>query len=193
MTDVRSSSPATARWSPRRGFLRRFGRARSGATAVEFAMIVMPFLGLVFATLELGMMFLVSTTMESSAQSAARTIRTGQFQSGAATAAVYKDAVCNGMGWLQADCETNLRIDVRTFNTFNAVNTAPPILNAADVVFQPGQACSIVLARASYSWTLLAPGLSGVTYTGAGKVKLQSAAAFRNEPFSGQICPPSVP
>jgi Flp pilus assembly protein TadG len=193
MTDARPSSPVTARWSPCKGFLRRFGRARDGATAVEFAMIVMPFLGLVFATLELGMMFLVSTTMESSAQSAARTIRTGQFQSGAATAAAYKTAVCNGMGWLGADCQANLLTDVRTFNTFNAVSTAPPIRTAADVVFQPGQACSIILARATYNWTLLAPGLSGVTYTGAGKVKLQAAAAFRNEPFSGQICPPSVP
>jgi hypothetical protein len=132
----------------------------------------------------------VSTTLESSAQSAARTVRTGQFQSGAGTAAIYKDTVCNGMGWLQADCQANLLVDLRTFNTFNAVNAPPPIRTAADAVFQPGQACSIELARASYAWTLLAPGLSGVTYTSGGKVRLTSSAAFRNEPFSGQICPP---
>ena len=105
MTDARLATPATARWSPRKGFLRRFSRARGGATAVEFALVILPFLGLVFATLELGMMFLVSTTLESSAQEAARTIRTGQFQSGAGTAAAYKNAVCNGMGWLAGDCQ----------------------------------------------------------------------------------------
>ena len=193
MTDVRPSSLAAARCIPRSGFLRRFGQARGGSTAVEFAMVVLPFLALVFATLELAMMFLVSTTLESSAHDAARTIRTGQFQSGAGTAATYKHSVCTGMGWLQADCEANLLVDVRTFNPFAAVNAPPPIRTATDTVFQPGPACSIELARASYAWTLLAPGLSGVTYTSGGKVQLTAAAAFRNEPFSGQACPPSVP
>ena len=192
MTDARSSPPATALWSPRRGFLRRFGYARSGATAVEFALVVLPFLGLVFATLELGMMLLVSTSLESSAQQAARTIRTGQFQSGAGTAAAYKTAVCNGMGWLAADCQANLYVDVRTFNTFAAVSGPPPIVNGAinpaSMTFQAGAACSIVLARAFYNWTLLAPDLSGVAHMNGNKVLLTAAGAFRNEPFSGQVC-----
>jgi Flp pilus assembly protein TadG len=184
--------PTTARWSPRKGFLRRFGRARGGATAVEFAMVALPFLALMFATVELGMMFLVSTTLETSAQNAARTIRTGQFQSGAGTAAAYKDAICNGMGWLGADCQANLYVDVRTFNSFGAVNAPPPIangaINPASMTFQAGAACSIVLARAFYNWTLLAPDLSGVAHMNGNKVLLTAAGAFRNEPFSGQVC-----
>lgn len=193
MTDTRPATPATARRSHRKGLLRRFSRARDGATAVEFAMVALPFLGLIFATFELGMMFLVSTTLESSAQTAARTIRTGQFQSGAGTAAAYKTAICNGMGWLGADCQANLYVDVRTFNTFAAVSGPSPIVNGAispaSMTFQAGAACSIVLARAFYNWTLLAPDLSGVAHMNGDKVLLTAAGAFRNEPFSGQVCP----
>ena len=177
----------------RPGFLGRFVRARSGATAVEFAMVALPFLALVFATLELGMMFLVSTTLESSAQQAARTIRTGQFQSGGGTAALYKKAVCDGLGWLHADCQANVYVDVRTFPTFAAVNGPLPLTNGAmdpsKVQFQAGAACSIVLARAFYSWTLLAPDLSGIAHMIGNKVLLTAAASFRNEPFAGQNCP----
>ena len=38
----------------RPSFLKRFARARRGATAVEFAMVAVPFLALVFGIFELG-------------------------------------------------------------------------------------------------------------------------------------------
>jgi len=185
MTEVR----ATPRIDAPQCFLRRFRRAQTGATAVEFAMIALPFLGLMFATLELGMMFLVSTTLESSAQAAARTLRTGQFQAGAGTATTYKNAICNDLGWLAGDCQANLYVDVRTFNSFAAVARPWPVTNgtfdASQLAFQPTAACSIVLARAFYNWSLLVPNLSGVTHLNGNKVLLSSAASFRNEPFSG--------
>ncbi len=177
---------------PRPGFLRRFVRARRGATAVEFAMIATPFLALVFAIFELGMMFLVQTTLESSAQVEARTLRTGQFQSAGGSAQSYKDAICANLGWLATDCEANLYVDVRTFSTFGQAQAAWPVTNGvidpSKLTFQTTSACSIVLARAFYDWTLLAPDLSGIAHMNGNKVLLSAAAAFRNEPFSGQQC-----
>jgi Flp pilus assembly protein TadG len=174
------------------GFLRRFGRARHGATAVEFAIVALPFLALVFATLELGMMFVMSTTMESSAQEASRTIRTGQLQTGGLSATDYKNGICNSLGWFADDCQANLYVDVRTFPTFAAVTAPAPITNGAvdpaKMAFQPGAACSIVLARAFYNWGLLAPDLSGVSHLDGNRVLLTAASAFRNEPYSGQSC-----
>jgi len=174
------------------GFLRRFARARRGATAVEFAMIALPFLALMFATLELGMMFVLSTSLESSAQDAARTVRTGQLQTSGLSQTDYKNAICNNLGWLSGDCQANLYIDVRTFPTFAAVTAPPPVTNGAvdpsKLVFQPGVACSIELARAFYNWTLLAPDLSGVSHLNGDRVLLTAASAFRNEPYSGQTC-----
>jgi Flp pilus assembly protein TadG len=171
----------------RQGFLRRFGRARGGATAVEFAMVILPFLGLIFATFELGMMLLVSTTLESSAQSASRTIRTGQFQAGGGTATQYKNAICGGLGWLASDCQANLYVDVRTFNN-GPLPVTNGAFNPALTSFQASGACSIVLARAFYNWTLLAPDLSGIAHMNGNKVLLTAATAFRNEPFAGQTC-----
>ena len=182
--DRRSPCPAA--------FLRRFVRARQGATAVEFAMVIMPFLSLVFATFELGMMFLVDTTLESSAQEAARTLRTGQFQAAGLTAADYKNTICANLGWLADDCQANLYVDVRTFPTFAAVTAPVPItggaVDPAQMNFTTGAACSIVLARAFYNWALLAPSLSGVAHMSGNRVLLTAAAAFRNEPYSGQTC-----
>jgi Flp pilus assembly protein TadG len=160
--------------------------------AVEFAMIALPFLALVFATVELGMMFLVSTTLESSAQEASRTVRTGQLQTAGLSAGDYKDSICNNLGWLAADCQANLYVDIRTFPSFAAVTSNVPVTNGAidptQMTFSPGAACSIVLARAFYNWTLLAPALSGVTHMSGNHVLLTAAFAFRNEPFSGQTC-----
>ena len=160
--------------------------------AVEFAMVILPFLGLLFATVELGMMFLVSTTMESSAQSAARTLRTGQFQSAGQSQADYKNSICNNLGWLAADCQANLYVDVKTFPNFAAVTSSDPVTGGAvdptKLAFTPGAACSIVLARAFYNWTLLVPSLSGVSHMSGNKVLLTAATAFRNEPYSGQTC-----
>jgi Flp pilus assembly protein TadG len=173
-------------------FLRRFARARRGATAVEFAMVAAPFMALVFGIFELGMMFLVSTTMESSAQEEARTLRTGQFQSAGGTAASYKSAICGSLGWLTSDCNANLYVDVRTFPTF-AQATAPwPVTNGvidpSKLTFQTTSSCQIVLARAFYNWTLLAPDLSGVAHLSGNKVLLSAATSFRTEPFNGLAC-----
>jgi Flp pilus assembly protein TadG len=184
--------PPGRRTAGRRGFLRQFANARRGATAVEFALVAVPFLALVFGILELGMMFLVSSTMESSAQTEARTLRTGQFQSGGGTAASYKSAICANLGWLTADCNANLYVDVRTFPTFGAVSAPWPVTNGAidpsQLTFQATSACQIVLARAFYNWTLLAPNLSGIPPLSGGKVLLSAAASFRTEPYSGQSC-----
>jgi Flp pilus assembly protein TadG len=172
--------------------LRRFAAARRGATAVEFAMVGVPFLAMVFGLFELGMMFLVSTTLESSAQTAARTLRTGQFQSAGGAAQGYKDAICTNLGWLAGDCQANLYVDVRTFQTFAQVQGPWPVTNGvidpSQLTFQSPSGCTIVLARAFYNWTLLAPDLSGVSHLSGDKVLLNAAAAFRTEPFAGQTC-----
>ena len=88
----------------------RFARAERGATAVEFALVALPFLMLVFAIIELGLVFLVSITLESAVADVGRTIRTGQVQTGGGSAASFKTAVCDKMSWLGAKCASALSI-----------------------------------------------------------------------------------
>jgi len=97
-------------------FVRRFADARRGAVAVEFAFVAFPFILLLFGILELALVFIVTTTLESATESAGRKIRTGEFQTGAShTKKDFRDSVCARMTWLSTPCQDNLYIDVRTF------------------------------------------------------------------------------
>jgi Flp pilus assembly protein TadG len=59
----------------------RFARDRKGATAVEFAFVAAPFFLLVFAILEIALIFFASAIIEEAVADAARDIRTGELQS----------------------------------------------------------------------------------------------------------------
>jgi Flp pilus assembly protein TadG len=162
--------------------------SRRGATAVEFAMIAVPFFALLFGVLELGLLFMASTAIDAATTQVARQIRTGQFQASANnTAADFKTAVCGNMSWIStADCQANMSLDVRTFPTFAAISVTPPVKNGAidptQITFNAGTACDIVLVRAFYPWTLLAPVLEpGLPNLGSNQRLLTTAIAFRNE------------
>ena len=187
-----------------RSLTQRFARADRGTTAVEFALVSVPLLMLVFGILELGLVLLVVTTLDGATQSASRTIRTGEFQSGAATTAQdFKNLVCSKMTWLSAQCQNQLFIDVQTFSSFNGLANPPPIppsvfdpLHPTPPCFSPGQPSDIVLVRTSFRWQLFTPLLNGALENmgkGSGVRLITSATAFRDEPFNsnapvGQKC-----
>lgn len=175
-----------------RRFAARFARAERGAIAVEFALICIPLMVLIFGVLELAMVLLVSTTLEGATESAAREIRTGEFQTSAGnTAADFKALVCSKMSWLSTQCSTNLWVDVRSFATFGALaGNAPmagPAFNPAATCFAAGQPTDIVLVRTYYQWQLFTPLLNNALEdmgAGSGRRLLSTATAFRNEPYN---------
>ena len=171
-----------------RPHLRDFFAARGGATAVEFAMVALPFFALLFSIMELGMMFMTSTTIEAATVAAARQIRTGQLQSGGGnSAAGFKTLVCNGMSWVStADCMANMSIDVRTFSNFSGISVTPPVTNnqidQSQLTYNAGASCEIVLVRAFYPYTLITPLLEpGLPNLGTNQRLITTAVAFRNE------------
>jgi Flp pilus assembly protein TadG len=162
----------------------RFARAERGATAVEFALVGMPFLMLIFAIIELGLVFLVSITLETAVTDVGRTIRTGEVQVAGGTAAGFKTAVCNKLSWLGSKCEGALRIDVRTFSDYASTNTSSSNLNVpTNMNWDPGSPGSIVLVRAYYTWPLITPLLTTGLQSADGKRIIYAATAFSNEPY----------
>lgn len=169
----------------------RFVRARRGATAVEFAIVALPFLVLTFGIIELGMVFMVSTTLEQATDNAARKIRTGELQTtGTNTKAGFKTLVCNSMTWLSGSCGP-LSVDVQTFANFNGLSGTgqanASTYDAATTCWSSGQAGDVVLVRTHYEWTLFTPLLNAALEnrgTGSGKRLISASAAFRNEPFN---------
>lgn len=162
----------------------RFARAERGATAVEFALVSLPFLILVMAMIELGLVFLVSLTLENAIIDAGRTIRTGEAQTAKITAADFKTAVCARMNWLGDRCAGALALDVRTYADFASVSASNADGTVPDpVAWDPGKAGSIVLVRGYYTWPLVTPLMQTGLQSANGKRIIYAATAFMNEPY----------
>lgn len=172
-------------------FVRQFGLGDHGAAAVEFALLSLPLMMLVFGLIELAMVMLTYTTLQTATEAAGRRIRTGEFQhSNAHNKGDFKTLVCGNMSWLSADCANDLYVDVQTFSSFGNLAANKPAsgtaFNPNTTCFSPGNPADIVLVRAYLRWKLLTPGLSGALQNmgdGSGRRLLSTATAFRNEPF----------
>jgi Flp pilus assembly protein TadG len=171
-------------------FALRLTEGRHGTAAVEFAMIALPFMALLMGIFEVGMIYLVSTSLENATTDVARQIRTGQLQTaGGATSTTFANSICSELSWLGSSCSSNLFVDVRTFASFSTITQTSPIqngkVNTANLQFQIGTAGQVVLVRAYYQWTLIAPLLDGFSaQLSNGSTLLTATAAFQNEPYS---------
>jgi Flp pilus assembly protein TadG len=162
-----------------------FAAATGGAAAVEFALVVLPLIMLIFAILELALVFWLSALMDDAVNTAARKIKTGQVSASTeAAATAFKGVICDEVKLLASDCTTNLAVDVRTFATLNAIDSSPPMINGvvdpAAMTFVPGGPSDVVLVRAYYRWPIFTPGLT----MAMGSTRLITATTtFRNEPY----------
>ncbi|MBR7621590.1 pilus assembly protein [Phenylobacterium sp. 20VBR1] len=175
--------------------LLRFAAARRGTTAIEFAIIALPFCVMMFGIIELGLVFMVSVTLQNATDNAARQIRTGGFQtSGSSAKGDFKTLVCNRMAWLATPCLTKLTVAVQTFADFNTASsnsatagTAWTPAAAAATCFSTGAPGDIVLVRTYYEWDVFTPLLDKALVnmgTSSNKRLISTVATFRNEPYS---------
>jgi hypothetical protein len=163
-------------------------RRREGAAAVEFAIVALPFFFVIFAVLELAVIFLVDSTLEAAVQQAARLVRTGQAQGGAISQGQFRTAMCEAMNVFEGDCEQRTVIDVRPIPQFRDPNPPDPIVNGAfdpsQTGFDPGAAGNLMLVRVWYQQPVATPMLSrALTRVGSGDAVISVTTAFRNEPF----------
>lgn len=169
---------------PRLSRGRKIGKNRSGAAAVEFAIILVPFMLLLMGTLEVAAMFVASTTLENAVYDGARIIRTDQ--TGARTqAANVKNRICSSFHGL-LDC-SRLYVDVRVFNNFNSAQRVNLVNNSevdpTRTGFQASGTSQIVLVTAYYEWQLITPLVGGfMSNLSNNRLLLSAASAFRNEP-----------
>lgn len=169
-----------------RGLLRRLHDDRSGATALEFAIIATPFFALMLALIEVSLVFFANFTLENAVDQAGRMIRTGQVQQQGFSEAQFRQAICDN-ATVVFDCMAGLKLDVVKFDDFSGVNLPDP-LDAdgelrTDFGFDPGVGGSVVVVRAFYEWDLIANLPGGLGNTPSGGRLLMATAAFRNEPF----------
>ena len=188
--------------------LNRFSRARGGAVAVEYAFLLLPFLTLIFAVLEVALLFLATASLDTAMEKATRRIRTGTFQASYSTLSQdaqqteLKDAICDEVTWLTANCTTRLTVDVRNLGaSWRTVSSRPGPWDSVNRTFDPDASCfapsgpqDIVLVRAWYSWPLLTPFLNqAVSRLDSSRALITATQAFRNEPFAPPPAPATAP
>ena len=168
--------------------MRRFGRRQDGAAAVEFALVAVPFLALIFAILETALVFFAGQTLEAAVADSARLIMTGQAQNANYTAADFKTQVCNRIAGL-FDCAGGVYVDVKSYSTFGSISGAQPVTNnqfdASKIGYALGGPGCIQVVSLYYKWpiyvSLLGDNLSNIS----GNYRLLAASAvFKNEPYS---------
>lgn len=165
--------------------LRRFRRDRQGSVAVEFAFVGIPFLTMMFAIVEMAMMFFANQVLESATQDSARLIMTGQAQIGQLSASQFKTDLCARLVGL-FDCTNGVDVEVKSYPSFASVSLSNPLNNGIYTPpsgYNPGSAGQIVVVRTFYQWPVFVAGLGyNPGNINGGKRLLGAVAAFRNEP-----------
>src|ERR1700720_1535674 len=105
---------------------RRFSRHQGGAAAVEFALILVPFLALMFGIMQTALVFFADQTLETAVADSARLIMTGQAQTQSLNAATFKNAVCARVYGL-FNCASGMYVNVQTYASFGSISYTPPL------------------------------------------------------------------
>ena len=165
---------------------RRLIRQEDGSAAIEFGLVALPFLALVFAIIETAIVFFAGQTLETAVADSSRLIMTGQAQTQGLSKDTFKDKVCAKIYGL-FNCSAGIHVDVQTFTSFSSVNLSNPVdsigkLDTSKFKFQPGGPNDIVVVRLIYQWPVYVS-LLGLSDMAGGKRLMVATAAFRNEPY----------
>jgi Flp pilus assembly protein TadG len=165
-----------------------------GATAVEFALIAVPFLALLAGLIQTFLLLFAQSVLENTVRASARQILTGQTQTAdasltpAAAMAAFHQTVCNNANVLFS-C-TGLMVDVQVANNWSSANTGMPTLtydsngNVTNIwQFNPGNAGDVVVVRVIYLWPVFfGPIAFNMANQANGSREIMASAAFQNEP-----------
>ncbi|WP_315919206.1 TadE/TadG family type IV pilus assembly protein [Mesorhizobium sp. SP-1A] len=168
---MHKSTPEDRGRKPRKRLFSRFLRDRSGATAIEFAALAIPFSLLVFAILESCIAFAGQEVMANATDEVARQIRTGQLRADAVkagTPSMVQQLICQRLEIIVAKGCPGLLVDLRNFTDFSdAANAKFAIVNGDIVlmnngvkdprgfVVDPGGSESRNMLRVFYKWPVM--------------------------------------
>jgi Flp pilus assembly protein TadG len=188
----------------------RLIRSRDGATAVEFALLAVPYFVIIFAILETFVAYTAEQLVGNAVDTLGRQLRTGQItynlgRSTDMTEAQFRQAFCNEVAILISCSSTevatpsSLWLDVESYGTFAAMPTTIPRKSASDPYsdlsttgfkYAPGGPSTKNMVRAFYRWQiitdLIRPYITTIRPTDGSMPTtylIVATAAFQNEPY----------
>jgi len=189
---------------------KKYSKNQDGATAIEFALVAIPFFALIFAIIELSIIFFIGSALSNAVSEAGRLIRVGQFQ-GCGGAEEFKTLVCENMDGL-GQCSSNLRVDVLSQPNFSSItppDTSVPEVDEDGNPLPPGSftppngsfspsiiASTPVVIQATFYYRLALPAqLTRLESSPGSNIRtLKAITAFQTEPYPPNLpCPPTPP
>lgn len=186
----------------RKGWLlARFFRDRRGSTAMEFALLAIPFALLVFAILESCISFAGQEIMANATDDIARQLRTGQLRTATVTDASIKKLICDKLAIMVAtNCpgsgaSATLLVDLREYTSFADAAQAGFKIQDGDIVLtqgtgttsftvSPGGAESRNMLRVFYKWPVMTDFLAKtMANLKNGNTLHFASVTWQNEPF----------
>lgn len=176
-------------------FACRFLGDRRGSTAIEFAMLALPFALLVFAILESCISFAGQEVMANITDDVARQLRTGQIKKADVTEVSIKQMICGRLEIIVAKDCPGLLVDLREYPTFADAATASfKIVNGEIVLTQgtnelsfattPGLAESKNMLRVFYKWPVMTDFMAkSMANLKDGNTLHFASVTWQNEPF----------
>ena len=160
---------------------------RKGATAVEFALVALPFFALLLGIFEVALILTVSALLETAVSNSGRLVRTGQISKNA-SAEDFKKELCARMTVFEGACLSRIQIDLQPVASFSNPGITDPIsdgqFDTSKLKFEVGDPRSFMLMRVWYRQPIVTPFLGhAMTRLSNGDTLLHAATAFRNEPF----------
>ena len=202
-------SPVGIQRREKRHAWRRLWRSRDGASAIEFAILAIPYFMIIFAILETFVAFTAEQLVTNAVNTMARDLRTGKITYNLNRPATdmteeqFRQAFCNEISIMISCSPTeiatpaDLYLDVETLPTFKAIADKASIprvggehsdLDSSDFHFTPGGPKSINMLRAYYRWPvitdLVRPYITNIRpANGSSSFLIVATTAFQNEDY----------
>ncbi|WP_292550370.1 TadE/TadG family type IV pilus assembly protein [Mesorhizobium sp.] len=172
----------------------RFRGDRRGSTALEFAMLAVPFALLVFAILESCISFAGQEVMANITDDVARQLRTGQVRQANVTEATLKAMICGRLEIMVAKDCPGLEVDLRAYPSFAAAAQAGFKIQDGEIeltgtdpaafTVAPGLAESINMLRVFYKWPVMTDFMAkSMANLKDGNTLHFASMTWQNEPF----------
>lgn len=171
-------------------FLKNWAGDEDATTAIEFSLLIIPYLMLSLGIIELALMFTSASLLEAATGNAARMIRTGQLQqSGSADpAADFRDALCSNLVAL-ISCD-NVVIEVQRMDSYTDYSSMQPTFdengNMVSSGFDVGGSNDKLLIRTSYRYEMITPLVGQLLNGPDGSTLFISTIVLQTEPYEFQ-------
>lgn len=182
--------------SPKLGrrFLERFLKNKEGSTAIEFALLALPFTGLVFAIIESSISFTAHQVIANAVEDVARDIRTNELVAGSDIHAI----ICDRIEVLVAHGCPDLFVNLKAYGSLDDVPLTLPMnastgdLNPAGFSIDRGVQGEIQQLQVFYKWPYYTDYIgSKLAQLPDRKTLIFATLTWQNEQF--QAAPPPPP